>query len=61
MELWRKDMAMPKKEQDRIREQRRKNIVPCNSFYMRDKACPRENYLGSPENRRAAGLSIRED
>lgn len=61
MELWNKNMVMSPKERKQIIEQRKRDIVPCNSFYKKDKACPRENYLGSPENRRVAGFSIRED
>ncbi|MBQ2835224.1 MAG: hypothetical protein IJE68_00075 [Clostridia bacterium] len=62
MKLWDETMRVPEKEQKLIQELRKKNIVPSyTGFYMREKACPRENYLGSPENRRAAGFSIRDD
>ena len=62
MKLFENDMAIPEKEQERIDKEREKNIDPCyTGFYMREKARPRKNYLGSPENRRSAGISIRED
>ena len=62
MKLWDETKVVPEGEQKRIQEQRKKNIVPSyTGFYMREKACPRENYLGSPENWRAAGYSIRDD
>lgn len=59
MELWKEDMAMPREEKERIIREYENNIVPSNSFYVRGENSPYTNYLGSPENRRAAGFSIR--
>ncbi len=62
MVLWNENMRISKREQERINLVRSKNIVPEHrGFYDRIFAAPRENYLGSPENRRAAGFSIRDD
>lgn len=61
MELWREDMKMSAEERERCIKEYEENIVPHNSFYIPEKSPPYTNLLGSPENRRAAGISIRKD
>ena len=62
MVLWNENMKISKQEQERINIARSQNIVPeRRGFYGKRFASPRENYLVSPENRRAAGFSIRDD
>ncbi len=60
MVLWDETKRVPK--QERINNKRNNSIViEHRGFYDRRFAAPRENYLGSPENRRAAGFSIRDN
>jgi hypothetical protein len=61
MELWNESMKMSNEERERRIREHKKNIVPSNSFYVKGKNPPYTNYLGSPENRRAAGIFIRKD
>ena len=62
MVLWDETKRVSKQEQERINDKRNKSIViEHRGFYDRRFAAPRENYLASPENRRAAGFSIRDD
>lgn len=43
------------------KKQKGKEIVQHNIFYKRGAGRSRKGYLESPETRRAAGISIRED
>ena len=57
MELWREDMKMSAEERERRIQEHKKNIVrESGGFYSRGKSPPYTNLLGSPENRRAAGI-----
>lgn len=57
MALWRKNMELPKDEQERKKDQRRKEIIRSNSFYVAGSGKRSDDYIESPENRRAAGVS----
>lgn len=58
MSLWRKNMQIPKEERDRKKAAKRKDIIRTNSFYVARSGKSCSDYIESPENRRAAGISI---
>ena len=58
MTLWRENMQIPKKEQERKEAQKRREIIRTNSFYVAGSGKKYSDYIESPENRRAAGISI---
>ena len=59
MLLWRENMQIPKEEQARKMRKERKNIIRKNSFYIAGTGKTMADYVESPENRRAAGISCR--
>ena len=50
-------MQIPKKEQERKEAQKRREIIRTNSFYVAGSGKKYSDYIESPENRRAAGIS----
>lgn len=61
MALWRKNMQIPQSERVRKKKVRKeKNMIPLNSFYIFGTGKTLSDYIESPENRRLAGIDIRE-
>lgn len=59
MAIFRKRGNIPKCGRKRDNESRTKDLVPHNSFYVPGSGKKYKDYLESPENRRVAGISIR--
>lgn len=60
MKLWSEDEKMTDEERERRIKEHKKNIVgEGGGFYRRGKSPPYIDNIGTPENRRAAGISVR--
>lgn len=61
MALWRENMQIPKSVRERKEREKRKNLYRTGSFYVPGTGKTMKDYVESPENRRAAGISLQDD